>query len=253
MGTQPAQAARPCPWALKQALTWGWEQGGPALVIAALCAVCPRVTQPRQAVTPCVAAGGPRGPTGACRHRRDGSALRHVCPRHLHGVLPCPPGGSSPAHTRCPRAPTLCGIEGPVGGGEARAVEARARPGEYGQLVARGEETRGQPVSAEPAQREQRPSALGTAPAAHGRPSELGPRAMPEGTGGKPSGPWNSGCERETHVLSGRSANQPLDLQSLCGGRARKGAQEGLAKRRAGEGSGRNEALEVRGDTPLSG
>lgn len=66
-----------------------------------------------------------------------------------------------------------------------------------------------------------------------GRPQSWGPGPCRRAREGNHPGHGTQGV-RETHVLSGRSANQPLDLQWLCGGRAGNAAQEGPAERAEG-------------------
>lgn len=67
----------------------------------------------------------------------------------------------TPAH---PGAPTLCGIEGPVGGREAPGADATVCPKEHHQLLVRGDEARWGIRSTEPARAREQPWAGGSWP-----------------------------------------------------------------------------------------
>lgn len=163
MGTQPAQACQPllrCPGA-------GSSPGGGSkgmLQLSSLLSVqslhmphihCRLLHPPsRQENSP-----GPQGSAGtggmAVPWDMPVPPLPSQCPDQgpepFPVLLEAPP---LPTPTR-PGPPTLCGIEGPVGGREAPDADAMVCPKEHSQLVVRGDEARGRLCSTEPAQSRQ--------------------------------------------------------------------------------------------------
>lgn len=90
-------------------LTWLWGQEAAAVVIAAICTVFPQVTHPLQ--TPISSALAElSGPTKVCGHR--GMPVSTV----LQGTLSCSLEEPLLPTPTCPEAPTLCSIDGLVGG-----------------------------------------------------------------------------------------------------------------------------------------